>query len=297
MRLAVTPFAKAADHEITFTCPWQIVHEGTARVLGDFVNEWDYMTRLHLTADLQLDMSAIRHTTHQGGSAKFAVVVSAASNATRLRGPIWSSSIAPGEKQLLKVDTEIGGFELGGRLDLLTTLVLADPDPIDKIGAPAKGAILWQHRHPVALEGDASQFPTESVDLSQPPYRRPRAGWLLEADMEDLDAVAAGAVRLLVNHSHPVMKAVLDGVDSSETALAMHTLRWDIARQLIVLALDSGEFVDRQGSFEEDTLGWTLTNIVRTHFPRETYMSLRAIRDSQPAEFESMLQDASGIFG
>ncbi len=297
MRMSLAPFATASDEGINFVTSWQIVREGLSQTLGEFVSDWDYMTRLHLKAELQIDLPAVRSSTHQGASAEFALVVSAGSNTTRMRGPIWCENIPSGEERLLTVDTQLSGWEIGGRLDLVTTLTVIDPDPIDELGASACGSILWRNHHRVALEGDVSQFPTESADLSQPPYSCPQAGWRLEVDTDDLDANAAGAVRLIINHTHPVMKPVLEGLDSPETTLAMHTLRWDVTRQLINLALDSPEFVERYPSFDEDTLGWTLTNVVRTHFPGESLSSLSAMRDSRRADFESMLQNATGMFG
>lgn len=297
MRTWVIPFARATDDDIWFSTPWQIVRDGASQSLGEFISDWDCMSQLRFTAEVRLNLTSTYSNTHQGKSAQFAMVVSAASNTTRMRGPIWSADLPQDELPRLSIDTELSGYELGGRLDLLTTLILTNPDPTDAIGASVQGAILWQNRHPVALEGDATRFPTESADLSQAPYNCPRAGWRLETDADDLDAIAAATVRLLVNHSHPVMKTVLEGVDSPEATAAMRAMRWDVARQLVDVALDSDEFIERYGSFEEDTLGWTLTNVLRAHFPGETASSLRAMRHLSPAEFESKLQDAAGILG
>lgn len=114
--------------------------------------------------------------------------------------------------------------------------------------------------------------------------------------MDDLDADAALAVRLLVNDSHPVMQAELGSPASEGKSLILDTMRWDVSRQLITLALKSEDFIERSGSFDEGSLGWSLTNIVARYFPNESPMSLRALLHSSPAEFEARLQSAAGIF-
>ncbi|WP_163689583.1 hypothetical protein [Mycolicibacterium gadium] len=280
-----------------FANGWMVVREGVSQILGEFLSDWDYMSSLHLVAEVEINTHATRNSTHQGDSARFALVVTAASSSTRLRGPVWQTTIPAVDSSTFTVDIELAGYELGGRLDLSTSLTLIEPDPTDAIGASERGAILWRSVYSVALEGDATQFPTESADLSKYPYNSPATAWRLEADTDDLDAIAAAAIRLLVNHTHPVMAAALDGVDSREVSIAIHAMRWDVTRQLINLALDNSEFIERHGSFDEDTLGWTLSNIVRTHFPDETPSSLRTMRQALPSAFEAALQNASRILG
>lgn len=297
MRASVVPFATAEEEGVRFLNRWLIVRDGVSQALGDFVSDWDYMSALHLVAELEVDAPVVHTVSHQGESARFSVVVAAASNSTRLRRPVWQTAVPPSDTTSFTMDLELPGFELGGRLDLRTSLILSEPDPVDAIGASVRGAILWQDVQPVALEGEASQFPTETVDLSGYPYNSPHTAWRLEADTDDLDAVAAAAIRLLINHTHPVMKVVLGGVDSQEATIAMHAMRWDVTRQLINLALDSPEFIERYGSFDEDTLGWTLTNVLRANFPSETPSSLHSMRHSLPGEFESRLQGVARILG
>jgi hypothetical protein len=297
MRLAVRPFAVASDEAVRFTAGWRVVRDDHTEALGDSIRDWDYMTVLALQAELEIDVTEVRRSAHTGTKSGLAVVVSAGSSATRMRGPIWTGQVWSVTRERLRIGTRIAGAELGGRLDLLTQLVLSQPDPIDDLGATTRGTVLWANRHSVMLEGDGPQFPTEPGDLSRPPHALPKAGWWLDIVTDDLDVAAAAAVRLIVNQAHPVMRRVLDGDTSPDAVLALETSRWDVARQLIEFALDSPEFTEGFGNFEEDSFGCLLTNIMTMHFPGETPESLRTMRFQRRARFEASLQNAARFLG
>jgi hypothetical protein len=255
------------------------------------------MTVLALQAELEIDITEVRRSGHIGKNSEVILLVSAASSATRLRGPIWSGRVYSGTKERLRVGAQLAGTELGGRLDLITNLILSRPDPVDDLGAPTSGTVLWAHRQSVMLEGDGPQFPTEAGDLSQPPHALPKAGWWLDILTDDLDEAAAGAVRLIINQAHPLMKRVLAGDTSTDAVLALEVSRWDVARQLIDFALESSEFMERFGTFEEDSFGRLLANIMLMHFPGETPETLKVMTSQRRAHFETRLQDAARILG
>ena len=294
--MPTTPFATAGPKAVGFEKTWQFVVDGATEDVGDFIENWDYMTELKFRSELMLDVGEILSSTHQGPSAKFAVVISAASSATRLRAPVLHVPMPPDCHEPLTLEVSLSSFDLGGKLDLLSNLVVLQPDPVNALGASLAGAIVWRDRWTVSLDGDASQFPTESTDLSQPPYQCPKAAWRLEVDIDDLDADAGQAIRLLLNQVHPAMQAELNNAQPSESSLLLKTMRWDVARQLISLALNTDEFVERSGSFEDGSLGWSLANLVSKYFPNESPTSLRAMLRSQPTDFEAQLQNSAGAF-
>jgi hypothetical protein len=297
MRLTVPPFAVASEDAMRFTTGWQTIRSGQGEALGDSIQDWDYMTVLSLQAEVEIDVSEVRRSAHIGKKCGLKVVVSAGSSATRMRGPIWSGQVTSPTWERLRIGAQVAGTELGGRLDLFTQLVVSNPDPVDHLGATARGTILWNNRRSVLLEGDGPQFPTEPGDLSNPPTTLPKAAWWLDIITDDLDVVAAAAVRLIVNQAHPVMRRVLDGDTSPVSVLAIDASRWDVARQLIEFALDSPEFEERFGTFEEDSLGRLLTNVMQMHFPGETPQTLRRMRAVRRAGFEAALQNSAGLFG
>lgn len=297
MRLAVRPFAVAADDSVRFTTSWHDVTGDDAELLGESIKDWDHLTVLRFRADLEVDTASVRRSAHLGAGAGLMVAVSAGSSSTRMRGPVWTAAVTSTRRERLQIEFEVAGGELGGRLDLITQLVVTEPDPVDELGARHRGAIIWRDRHSVLLEGDAAQFPTETADLSAAPYNMPRAAWLLELFTDDLDVAAAAAVRLVVNDAHPVMRKVLDGDASAEAVLALEAMRWDVARQLIETGLSAPEFVERDEAFEEDSFGWLLRSVIATHFPGESPRSLLALRNRERPRFEAALQDAARALG
>lgn len=112
---------------------------------------------------------------------------------------------------------------------------------------------------------------------------------------EDLDSAALGSVRLVLNESHPAVARMLAGDASPEANATLSALRWDVARYLILNALDSDEFVARGGVFEEETLGAMLAGILTLHWPGESPRALRQLRRTEPARFERELQDRAGL--
>jgi hypothetical protein len=199
--------------------------------------------------------------------------------------------------QRLPIEFDLAGAELGGRLEITTQIVVVRPDPEDELGASMRGTVIWRQRHRVLLEGDAAQFPTETADLAVPPHNMHRAGWLLDVEAADLDMNAGAAVRLIINESHPLMRRVLDGDASPDAVVALEVMRWDVARQLIDIALDTPEFLERDEAFEEDSFGWLLNAVITTHFPGENPRSLHAMRERERGRYETMLQDQARILG
>lgn len=296
MRVAVLPFALAAENSVSFITRWQDVRHGKAQEVTETIPEWDHMAVLSLHAAIEVDVGAVLSSAHLGKRTGLAVEVSAGSSSTRMRGPVWMEKITSDQTHVLDIAIDLSGSEIGGRLDLITQVVVVQPDSEDQLSASLPGTIIWRHRQSVLLEGDASQFPTETADLSAPRYNVPQAGWLLHV-ADNLDLSAAAAIRLVVNETHPMMQQVLEGAETPMTVAALGVMRWDVARQLIELALDNDEFIERYDTFDEDTLGWLLAAILGAYFPGESPRAMRAGRDSDRSRFETRLQDHAKVLG
>jgi hypothetical protein len=292
MRSSAPPFLPAPRDAVRFTVPWQL-QRGTGPVLlADDVPAWDYQATIALAAVLDVDVEAVRAACHLGHGSELHVVVTASSSATKMRGPVAVASAEGGPVQL---DVELMGHELGGRLLLDTVLVVSHVERTDALSPRAPGSILWRHPKSTWLEGESARFPTEVADLAAAPFFTPGALWFLDIRTDDLDTAALGSVRLVLNESHPLVTRLLAGDTSPETALTMSALRWDIARQLITTALESEEFVERDGIFDDETLGAMLAGVLAMHWPGESPRSLRQLRVVEPARFERELQDRSGL--
>lgn len=294
MRTVAAPFPMAPTDALRFTVPWQLHTPAGPTTLADDVPAWDYLASLALSAVVEIDADAVREACHLGERSQLRVVVTASSSTTKMRGPIANLPVTAGP---MPIDVQTVGHELGGRLALDTLLVAADVERTDALSPRAAGSILWRHRKTTWLEGESARFPTEVANLGAPPYFTPGALWYVDVRTDDLETAALGSVRLVLNESHPAVTRMLAGDTSPEAHATLSALRWDVARQLILNALDSDEFVERGGVFEDDTLGAMLAGILTLHWPGESPAALRQLRRTEPGRFERELQDRAGLLG
>lgn len=294
MRTSAAPFPIAPPDAVWFNVPWQMHTTGGPAPLGDDVPAWDYLASLELSAVLEVDIDAVCASCHLGENSQLRVVVTAASSTTRMRGPVASIAVVAGP---MPIDLRFVGHELGGRLALETLLVAASVDRTDALSPRAAGSILWRHRKTTWLEGESARFPTEVADLGAAPYFTPGALWYVDVRTDNLDDAALAGVRLVLNEGHAAVARMLAGDASPETNVTLSALKWDVARQLILSALDSDEFVERGGVFEEETLGAMLAGVLTLYWPGESPAALRQLRRTEAARFERELQDRAGLFG
>lgn len=292
MRTSAAPFPVAPPDAVRFSVSWQLHTPGGPTALADEVAAWDYLAELTLSAVLEVDADALRTACHLGDRSKLRVVVTATSSTTKMRGPITVVPVTPGP---IALDVRMLGHELGGRLALDTLVVASDIERTDALSPRAKGSILWRDRRATWLEGESARFPTDVADFGGAPFFTPGALWYLDLRSDDLDASALGGVRLVLNENHPAMARVLAGDASAEAYATLSALRWDVARQLVGAALDSDEFVERGGVFEEEALGSMLAAVLALHWPGESPRALRQLRRTEPARFERELQDRAGL--
>jgi hypothetical protein len=290
--MSAAPFPVAPPNAVRFSVPWQLHTPSGPTALADEVAAWDYLAELALSAVLEVDANAVRAACHLGEASELRVVVTATSSTTKMRGPVALAPVVPGP---IPLDVRMLGHELGGRLALDTLVVACDVQRTDALSPRAKGSILWRDRRTTWLEGESARFPTEVADLGGAPFFTPGALWYLDVRSDDLDASALGGVRLVLNENHPTMARVLAGDASPEANATLSALRWDVARQLVDAALDSNEFVERGGVFEEETLGSMLSAVLALHWPGESPRALRQLRRTEPARFERELQDRAGL--
>lgn len=292
MRTSAPPFPAAPPDAVRFAVPWQL-HTATGPApLADEVPAWDYQATIALSSVVEVDGDAVREGCHLGARSELRIVVTAGSSATRMRGPV---AVMPVQGAPVELDVELRGHELGGRLLLDTLLVVTGVERTDALSPRAGGSILWRYRKTSWLEGESSRFPTEVADLGAAPHFTPRALWYVDVRSDDLDSAALGSLRLVLNENHPVVARMLAGDTSPETAATLSALRWDVSRQLILAALDSDEFVERDGAHDEESLGAMLAGILTLHWPGESARTLRQLQRSEPARFERELQDRTGL--
>ncbi|KAA1013942.1 hypothetical protein FVA95_26605 [Pseudonocardia sp. EV170527-09] len=272
------------------------------RLTGDSVDElpldlpdWDYGTVLHLKRPMRVDGLRAREACGlSAGSAVTLTVVWAAANSS-LRGQAWQGPVPAVDGAELEIDFELPGDELGGRLDLETSLILQAADAGSSATAPSRpGSVLWREVHSVMLQGDAVLFPLAVVDFEQVRYPS-GAAWHLELS-EDLDSQALGSILLLANKRRPVVTSALENAADPTEAdrLVLSTVQSEVVRSLVERAVVDDEF-DPANDYAAGTVGALLTSVLVATFPERDLDALRRERKHEPILFTTRIQNATGL--
>lgn len=282
--------------------PVDVVARGPwLRVVGDSLDElpvelpdWDYGTVLHLRRPMRLDGLRAREACGLGPDSELTLNVIWAAANSALRGRAWQAPVPAAEVEL-EIDFVLPGDELGGRLDLETTLALRSVGQTPPSAAPKRpGSVLWRDVQSVMLQGDAVLFPMSIVDFDPLPYPT-GAAWHLELG-HDLESQALGSILLLVNKRREIVTAALrNAADPTETdKLVLSAVRSEVIRSLVERALVDEEFA-LETDYPAGTVGALLASVVRTTFPSRTLEALRRDREHEPILFTSQLQNATGL--
>jgi hypothetical protein len=289
------PFLRPPGDVVT-TGPWSRPTPDGVEPLPVALRGWDYDTTLTLHRAVTVDGSRARTHAGLGEGSTLDLSVQWHATGSALRGRAWRCSVPPTDAFAATVDLELPGTDLGGSLELTTSLTLRAPAPGASAAAPRRpGSVLWSDRHRVLLQGDDTLFPIAPADFHDLPYPT-GAGWYLHID-EDLDAAALGSILLLVNQRHDVvMRALRSAATPTEAdRRVLSTLRTDVLRVLVERALTDEDFTD-ETDYPTGSLGAFLSHVLRNAFPPMfTLEALRRERHTSPALFSSRIQETTDL--
>jgi hypothetical protein len=196
------------------------------------------------------------------------------------------------EQLYLRLD--IDGTNLARSLELAVCLVLLQPDGnVQRFAPKLPGSILAKHTQTVLLEGEGARFPVEVIDFA-PTYYPSDAGWVLYWDAENLHQTVLGDTRLYINARHKrVRRAVSE--NRTEDYGIREAVRLDVARTLIIGALNNDDFVENPNAFAYGSVGAVVRNMLGLYFPD---IPLTQLRDNSkhPQSFEPKLQERLRAF-
>lgn len=288
------PFLRPPADVVT-TAPWSRLTADGGEPLPDTLLEWDYDTTLSLLRPMTIDGMRARRFSGLTEEAELDLSVQWFATSSALRGRAWRSALPAVDGFAASIAFELPGGNLGGTLELVTSITLRAPARRSSAAAPTRpGSVLWSDRCQVLLQGDNTLFPIAPADFHDLPYPT-GAGWYLHID-EDLEAAALGAILLLVNERHDVVMQALEAaaLPAEADRRVLSTLRTDVLRVLVERALthdDLSEEVD----YPPGSLGALLTNVVRNAFPAFSLEALRRERQNSPALFSSRIQATSNL--
>jgi len=282
--------------------PWLTVNSGSDVVaLGDRSESWDPAVDVAAERIITIDFKTLRAETGLDIGSRVRLAVGWFCERTRTRevaeyADLRLSQSEAEVKRALRVN--LPGSSLAHAVELETRLVLVSAaSESHAVAARMPGAVLWQHTHHLLLEGSGSRFPMEWADFSSSVYSDD-AAWALDWDPHDLEGSTYGSVRLLLNHRHERVAALLRERPPSDAARVLwDALRFDIARQLITGALENETFIENPAMYPDGTLGATLRRMLSTYFPHDSVKTLKALVAQNPTRFETALQAGLSAFG
>jgi len=264
---------------------------GDPVLTGDHVPGWDYQLDVEFLRQISVVTESFKGGCRLPSDAVLECCVIARSQPGRFQERVWQKRIpADGLHETIKFTSR--GTELAGELTLLTQVVLAeDLSDSRPLVAHLAGSRLWEDSFVFRLEGSASRFPVEVVDFNQrlPRAASPDALWYFDFSLNDLEAPAAGELRIYLNSRH---EGLVEAAGRADPLLSS-TLQIEIARRLISAALDEPEFTAGSESFPDGTLGQAIARLFRVSFPHMSVTEVGDLRVSHPARFESMIQSGA----
>jgi len=290
----VFPFLRPPN-DVVAAGPWSRLTPDGAEPLPDALSDWDYSTTLSLHRPLRVDGLRLRLLSGLSEDAAVDLSVQWLATSSALRGRAWRSDLPADDGSEITIDFRLPGDDLGGTLELVTSITLRLPGSGASMAAATRpGSVLWSDRQRVLLEADNALFPIATADFHDLPYPT-GAGWYLHVE-EDLEAAALGSILLVVNERHDVvMRAVAAASNPSEVDMrVLSVLRADILRVLVERALTSDDLTE-EGDYAVGSLGALLLTVVRNAFPAFSMEALRRERQTAPALFSSRIHEAAQL--
>lgn len=296
MKVPVSPFLTAPEDAVRHG-GWHLSTSAGDSPLPAELDHWDYQTTLELSAPVFVDRAAVTKACGLATDSGLAVLVTAHSDFTRTEQRVCVLDIPQQDTFDLAVRVALPGEQLGGRLTLRTFLVASDPRPVSDLAPSHAGSIIWRTQQKTHLQGIGAQFPTDASDFSVTRPSQTGAAWELRVEMSDLDALFISAARLTLNSGCAPVQNLLEGRQDDQTEQLRRTLRWDVTRQLVDLALGTEEVITAEFDPDATSVGGVLRNVLAAVWPQESPTTIRSWWKNDPSRVELQLQSHCGLIG
>ncbi|WP_211226887.1 hypothetical protein [Amycolatopsis benzoatilytica] len=288
------PYRLAAADSVV-AGPWQWLIDDVPVELPTALSDWDYRMDLPVRRQIRVDVDLVRRATGLPPSAKLTLAMVWTATGSGLKAAGSRIPLPETGTVEVKLDALLSGDQLGGVLELETSLVLAEYcDSGALASARRAGSVLWADHYSTRLQGDAPLFPIAVVDFSKTQYPED-AGWHLQVG-GGLETATMGALLLLVNERKKVVVDALRNAAKPKPVdrVVLSTVHADVARTLVEYALHEPDF-DLAADYGEDSMGSTLQSLIARLFAEQSVAHLRRTQQQSPATFATELQHAVRI--
>lgn len=286
-KLRLYPHRTADPSSVSFGS-WWIERSGTRAQLPDLLTGWDYASEELIGTSLTLDVGSFLESTGHASLEDLEILMLAdcapAQRRVVARHPLagYESVRDSGFSLILPAGQLAGAIRLSAQLVVARDINGAPP----RVASVRGARLIASKTRTIALEGDASRFPTEPVPFSE--LRLPKAPWTLQTTFPDLDTSFMGGVRLLVNTEHQVGRMLLD----SSTADRVSGLAMADVIRLMVATLADTKYADEiaDGDFEEGTVGFVVDSMF-SFFLGHGLAPAVQLYEKEPLHFDRLLHE------
>jgi hypothetical protein len=276
---------------------WYLGSREISRIeLGSF-NEFDPSSNSLFWREIDIDPRALASELLQGKDASFCITLEVRSEHTKIRYVQAFEEFSAADASFrASFEVEVPNQTIGGRLVLVTRLVLVKGDPQDAVAASRCGSILGVDLRYYDVEESFDGFPhLEPSDLTNIFGLTPGPHWIVDVDTDDLTLHSTQALTVNINADSRVGKLLLSGRPENE--VLRQSLRCDIHRTMVNAALNSddlkNELENSEAPFKNypNSIGaFLFGNLILCGFS-DGIGAARALREQNPAEFEARIHN------
>lgn len=246
---------------------------------------------LPLAVDVRISVDDLRAECGLSEDARLMIYGAWRSEGALSQGVGERVALPPAASQVdLRLALKLDGARLHGQVHLAIRLVLAATTARRPVTAWRAGSVLWEQV--ITREvGQAERFPTVLLPFVEGSQVRPKGAlWSLDFDSADLSVPVSGGLVMYLNADHPSAALLRGDVRTLAARTLQATLKLDLARMLVRIALTHDEFIAADGQWPAGSVGDLLRRTLRICFPRVPVAVLAERFKKEPVAIESLLQ-------
>lgn len=246
--------------DILSVTPWFLREDDSLDPLPDRLASWTQGCDITLTRTVSIDRKLLLESTSLPPESRFDLAVTFSSAQTKLKMLAYRQTFVKDELSLF---VTLSGDQIGGDLQIRTTLILGEGQPAPKPWIASRaGSIFLEEKHSVTLEGSGSTFPVGVLDFASSTYPI-NASWFLESSC-NMEARFSSAFRLMVNERDvDLLRAIRSTRPTSSDILLLSQFKGEVLSSLLQFSYRlQTEGILEVGEHSKGSVGYVLSSLV-----------------------------------